>query len=118
MKKIIFFLVTFCVANAIVFAAGTCKDHGTYSGSYCTECAYNKGYNAGSSASNSGKKYDDRVCRTEKGGNYIQSTRVPIKNQNKVKDCIDGYNSAYGEKIWCNDCGGYFPVAGHSCKRK
>ncbi len=113
MKKIIFFLVTFCVANAIVFAAGTCKDHGPHSSSYCPECAYNRGYNAGSAASNSGGKYSDRICRKKK-----YDSRVDETNENKIKDCIDGYNSAYGEKVWCIDCNGYFPVAGHSCKRK
>ena len=116
MKKLIAVLLVLLVAGAFVFAK-ECKDHGYYDESYCPKCSYNKGFNAGSAASSSGSKYNDRICRTKEGGNYIQPTRIPETNQNKIKDCVDGYKSAYGEMIWCETCKANFPVSGHTCKK-
>ncbi|MDD7451553.1 MAG: hypothetical protein PUK76_10965 [Treponema sp.] len=114
MKKIILLGCVLLTTVCLTFADGTCKDHGDYSGSYCPTCEYNRGSNFGSSAANSGSAYNDKKCREVNRGNYIQSNWIDRENQNQVKDCVDGYKEAYGEREWCSTCKKYYPKGAHS----
>lgn len=104
MKKYIILLII-CTISGYLFAKGTCKDHGDYSGSYCPICEYNKAKNKGSYNSDHGQRYNDSFCNSS--------------NENKEKTCRDGYSDGYGnEKEWCPRCKSYYPTGTHSCTKK
>ena len=91
--------------TSFVFAGGTCKDHGDYSGRYCPSCEYNKAYNKGSYNSDHGQRYNDSFCNSS--------------NDNKEKTCRDGYSDGYGDqKEWCPKCKAYYPTGTHNCTKK
>lgn len=103
MKKYVVCCI-FCFALCVFVFSKTCNDHGEYTGYYCPKCEYNEAYNKGTLHSGAGKQYKDSFCNSP--------------NENKEKICREGYDEGYGEKIWCNNCGKYFPATGHSCKIK
>ena len=103
MKRKLICIFLYFLVNGLIFA-GDCPDHGPHSRYYCPKCEYNKASNKGNSASSNARKYNDAFCNSS--------------NENKEKICRDGYSSGYGDKIWCDTCDGYFPIAGHSCKVK